>query len=206
MINAYDKIDSVMRLYYLFSSRAVRPNSGAAVLRVAGARLWGAILISLTITALAISTQATDFRGIVPAHSGKDLVRAKLGKPTFESEDRMEFTDKSGKAVIFFYTAGDTAQLNLSPQLAGKVLTIYFYPIKRAKYDLKSLAHKVVAVGHGWNDQGEIMSSYDDGERGISYHFLQKDDARIWRIVYYAPRAEFAKYKLADEPAADHLF
>lgn len=154
------------------------------------------------ITILAVSSMATDFRGITPAHSGKDLVKAKLGKPTYESEDRMEFSDRAGKSVVFFYTAADTSNLNLSPELAGKVLTIYFYPVRRARYDLKTLAHKVVAVGHGVNDQGEIMTSYDDGEHGISYHFL-KDETRVWRIVYYAPRVEFAKYKLPDKPESE---
>lgn len=114
----------------------------------------------------------------------------------------MEFSDRTGKSVVFFYTAADTSNLNLSPELAGKVLTIYFYPVRRARYDLKLLAHKVVAVGHGVNDQGEIMTSYDDGERGISYHFL-KQETRVWRIVYYAPRAEFAKYKLPDKPESE---
>ena len=158
-----------------------------------------AILGCIAIAAAVITSTATDFRGISPAKSGKAVVKARLGKPTFESEDRLEFTDRTGKYVVFFYTMGDTSNLNLSPELAGKVLTIYFYPAKRARYDLKSLAHKVVAVGRGVNDQGESMTSYDDGEHGISYHFL-KDDTRVWRIVYYAPRAEFAKYKLPDKP------
>jgi hypothetical protein len=139
---------------------------------------------------------AADWRGIVPARSNKDTVRSRLGKPTQEGPDRMEFETKSGKTVIFFYTEQDTQSLKLDPQLAGKVLTVYFYPRKPAKYDLKALAKKVVAVGHGVTMEGEPMTSYDDGEHGISYHF-KRDDPHVWRIVYYAPRAEFAKYRLS---------
>jgi len=168
-------------------------------------RIARLFLAGLMVSILAPSASATVFRGITPAHSGKDLVRAKLGKPTFESEDRMEFTDRTGKSVVFFYTVGDTLQLNLSRELAGKVLTIYFYPAKPPRYDLKALAHKGLVVGHGWNDQGEQMTSYDDGERGISYHFL-KNQNRVWRVVYYAPREDFAKFKLPDQPTQDELF
>ena len=109
----------------------------------------------------------------------------------------MEFETKSGKTVIFFYTEQDTQSLKLDPQLAGKVLTVYFYPSKPARYDLKVLAKKVVAVGRGVTIEGEPMTSYDDGEHGISYHF-KRDDSHVWRIVYYAPRAEFAKYRLSN--------
>ena len=107
----------------------------------------------------------------------------------------MEFEAKNGKTVVFFYTEQDTQSLKLDPNLAGKVLTIYYYPKNPAKYDLKALAKKVVAVGHGVTMEGEPMVSYDDGEHGISYHF-KRDDPHVWRIVYYAPRAEFAKYRL----------
>jgi len=107
----------------------------------------------------------------------------------------MEFEARNGKTVIFFYTEQDTQSLKLDPRLAGKVLTIYYYPNKPARYDLKALAKKVVAVGHGVTMEGETMVSYDDGEHGISYHF-KRDDPHVWRIVYYAPRAEFAKYRL----------
>jgi hypothetical protein len=142
-----------------------------------------------------------DWRGIIPARSGKETVKARLGKPSQEAPDRMEFENKSGKTTIFFYTEQDTQSLKLAPQLAGKVLTIYYYPKKPAKYDLKALAKKVVAVGHGVTMEGEPMTSYDDGEHGISYHF-KRDDPHVWRLVYYAPRAEFAKYRLST--ADDH--
>jgi hypothetical protein len=115
----------------------------------------------------------------------------------------MEFAGKSGKAVIFFYTEQDTQSLKLDPQLAGKVLTIYYYPKRPGKYDLKALAKKVVAVGHGVTMEGEPMTSYDDGEHGISYHF-KRDDQHVWRIVYYAPRAEFAKRRLGGGDDHDH--
>ena len=115
----------------------------------------------------------------------------------------MEFEGKNGKTVVFFYTEEDTRSLKLDPQLAGKVLTIYYYPRRPAKYDLKALSKKVVAVGHGVTMEGEPMTSYDDGEHGISYHF-KRDDPHVWRIVYYAPRAEFAKYRLSSTEDHDH--
>src|SRR5262249_49140797 len=80
---------------------------------------------------------ATDWRGIAPARSSKDDVRSRLGKPTQEGPDRMEFETRDGKTVVFFYTEQDTQSLKLKPSLAGKVLTIYYYPKKPAKYDLK---------------------------------------------------------------------
>ena len=107
----------------------------------------------------------------------------------------MEFEGRNGKTVVFFYTEEDTESLKLDPRLAGKVLTIYYYPKRPAKYDLKALAKKVVAVGHGVTMEGEPMTSYDDGTHGISYHF-KRDDPHVWRIVYYAPRDEFARYRL----------
>jgi len=147
------------------------------------------------------SVAAADWRGITPARSAKEAVRQRLGKPTQEGPDRMEFEGKNGKTVVFFYTLQDTESQKMDPQLAGKVLTIYYYPKSRPKYDLAALAKKVVAVGHGVTMEGEPMLSYDDGEHGISYHF-KRDDPRVWRIVYYAPRAEFAKYRLS--PGNDH--
>jgi hypothetical protein len=159
-------------------------------------KVTGATLIISAFLIFAADTQATPWRGVIPTRSGKAAVRARLGKPTFESQDRMEFEDRLGKSVVFFYTAQDTTDLNISPELAGKVLTIYFYPRKPAVFDRSKLAHKVVAVGHGVTDEGELMTSYDDGEHGISYHF-KKDETRVWRIVYYAPRSEFAKFKTA---------
>lgn len=115
----------------------------------------------------------------------------------------MEFESKTGKTVIFFYTDADVESLKLDPQLAGKVLTIYYYPNRPAKYDLTALAKKVVAVGHGVTIEGELMTSYDDGEHGISYHF-KRDDPHVWRIVYYAPQAEFARYRLGTGDQRDH--
>ena len=138
---------------------------------------------------------AVGWRGIVPLHSDHKQVRLKLGKPSVEMEDRMEFNRRDGKVVVFFYTKADTQNLKLSPSLAGKVLTLYFYPVKPRAYDLTALKKQSRSVGRGVTSDGESMTSYDDGERGISYHF-KKDDTRVWRIVYYAPRAEFAAYKV----------
>jgi hypothetical protein len=189
-----------MQLRNRFASAHFRVGLFSQLVGVAVRRLSALVLVGATAFVMETPALATDFRGITPTKSDKAAVKAKLGKPTLELEDRLEFSDKNGKEVVFFYTAADTAQLNLSPELAGKVLTIYFYPAKRAKYDLKALAHKGIVVGHGVTDQAELMTSYDDGENGISYHFI-KDDPRIWRIVYYAPRAEFAKYQLPEKPA-----
>src|SRR5260370_965193 len=118
----------------------------------------GIFLISLFVHVGAMPAWAATWRGLVPTRSGKTAVRARLGKPIFDSKDRMEFEDRRGKAVVFFYTEKDTADLKLSPQLAGKVLTIYFYPKKPAVFDRAQLAHKVVSVGHGVTDQGELMT------------------------------------------------
>jgi hypothetical protein len=160
-------------------------------------KVTGATLIIPAFLIFVAPARGTPWRGVVPARSNKTAVRARLGKPTFEAEDRMEFVDRLGKSVVFFYTAEDTANLNLSPRLVGKVLTIYFYPKKPAVFDRSRLAHRVGSVGHGVTEEGELMTSYDDGERGISYHF-KKDETRVWRTVYYAPRAEFAKLKKPD--------
>jgi len=157
-------------------------------------KVTGATLIISAFLIFAQAAQATPWRGVTPTRSDKRAVRARLGKPTFESQDRMEFEDRLGKSVVFFYTIEDTTNLSLTPQLAGKVLTIYFYPKRPAVYDRSKLAHKGITVGHGVTDEGELMTSYDDGEHGISYHF-KKDETHVWRIVYYAPRAEFAKFK-----------
>lgn len=139
--------------------------------------------------------QATNWRGIIPTQSDKKDVITHLGKPKTETLDRMEFEDKTGKTEIFFYTTQDTTDLKLSPELAGRVLTVYFYPKRPQRYKLDQLAHKVVSVGHGMTINGEKMTSYDDGEHGISYHF-KDPDTRVWRIVYYAPRSVFAKFRI----------
>lgn len=154
-------------------------------------------LITLLCLSLAFLTtaRAANWHGIVPAQSDKKIVVAQLGKPKTETVDRMEFEDKAGSTMIFFYTLQDTLDLKLSSQLAGKVLTVYYYPKKPRTYDLNKLAKQVVAVGHGVTIDGEKMTSYDDGEHGISYHF-KNSDTHVWRIVYYAPRKVFARYKL----------
>ena len=156
------------------------------------------VVLTIASSMTAMTATAAEWKGITPTRSDKADVTKKLGRPTLEMPDRMEFTTPSGKIVIFFYTQQDTVDLKLSPLLAGKVLTMYLYPRKRKTYNLKELAAKVVAVGHGVTMDGEKMASYDDGEHGISYHF-KNDENRVWRIVYYAPRAEFAKYKLPDK-------
>ena len=107
----------------------------------------------------------------------------------------MEFNKSDGKIVVFFYTQADTRNLSLVPSLAGKVLTIYFYPSKPRVYDLDDLKKKTRTVGRGVTSEGDAMTSYDDGERGISYHF-RKNETKVWRVVYYAPRVEFARFKL----------
>ena len=114
--------------------------------------------------------------------------------PSFETSDRLEFNKPDGKTVIFFYTEADTRNLKLSPLLAGRVLTIYHYPAKPREYDLTALKKKTRTVGRGVTSEGDAMTSYDDGERGISYHF-KKDESKVWRVVYYGPRAEFARFK-----------
>ena len=119
----------------------------------------------------------------------------KLGKPSYETTDRMEFNKRDGKIVIFFYTQADTQNLSLAPSLAGKVLTVYFYPGKPRSYDLDDLKKETRSVGRGVTSEGDTMTSYDDGERGISYDF-RRNETKVWRIVYYAPRAEFAKFRL----------
>ena len=160
----------------------------------------GRLIVALVI-ASGISGNAlgVPWRGVVPLHSTKAQARAKLGKPTHETSDRMEFTTRDGKAVIFFYTTEDTQNLKLAPSLAGKVLTIYVYPKRPRSYDPAQLKKRTRTVGRGVTSEGETMVSYDDGERGISYHF-KKEENKVWRIVYYAPRAEFARFKL-EEPA-----
>jgi hypothetical protein len=122
-------------------------------------------------------------------------VLARLGRPSLKGEDRLEFNKPQGKVTIFFYTEDDTSRGSLSPQLIGKVLTIYFYPRRPQTFDRAALAKTVVSVGHGVTEEGEVMSSYDDGVHGISYHF-KRDETKVWRIVYYTPRSEFAKYIL----------
>jgi hypothetical protein len=77
-------------------------------------------------------------------------------------------------------------------------LTHHLYPRKPRLFNRAALARQVVSIGCGVTLEGELMTSYDDGERGISYQF-KKDERRIWRIVYYGPRAEFAKFKLAEK-------
>jgi hypothetical protein len=173
--------------------RVANPRSPAIGAVARGLAPITSLLLSIFLSAGPVA--AAPWRGVIPARSGKKQVVARLGKPSFQSEDRMEFSHTQGKATIFFYTEEDTTSRNLSSQLIGKVLTIYFYPKKPATFDRVQLAKTVVSVGHGVTEEGEIMTSYDDGEHGISYHF-KKDETRVWRIVYYAPRAEFAKFML----------
>lgn len=131
------------------------------------------------------------WRGIKPLRSDKQDVRRLLGQPKLELEDRMEFEGRFGRAVIFFYTEEDARRLELSPAIAGKVLLIYLYP-RKPERNRKEVARRLKAVGRGFTSEGEPMTSYDDGERGISYQFKGEDD-RVWRIAYYAPRSEFEK-------------
>ncbi|MGH9825339.1 MAG: hypothetical protein ACREDR_19080, partial [Blastocatellia bacterium] len=59
------------------------------------------------------TTKAANWHGIVPALSDKKIVVAQLGKPKTETVDRMEFEDKAGSTMIFFYTLQDTLDLKL---------------------------------------------------------------------------------------------
>jgi hypothetical protein len=156
-----------------------------------------AAMIALALMTLAVTAAAMSWRGITPLVSDKQTVRARLGTPHLETHDRMEFTNKQGKVIIFFYTEEDVARFNLSSKLIGKVLTIYFYPRRPRSFNRADLVHKVISVGRGVTLDGEPMTSYDDGEHGISYQF-KGDETRVWRIVYYGPRAKFAKFKLAE--------
>src|SRR5262245_46986216 len=143
---------------------------------------------------LASAAQAAPWHGVTPLKSDKKAVHALLGKPTVETEDRMEFAHREGKVVVFFYTAADTEELKLLPGLAGKVLTLYFYPKRSREYDRAALTKRGCRIGRGLTIEGEPMTSYDDNKRGISFHFLG-DTSKLWRMVYYAPAQEFVKYK-----------
>ena len=152
-------------------------------------------IIACALTCSSTPALALGWKGVTPLHATQAQVKTRLGKPSYETADRMEFNRPDGKAVIFFYTEADTKNLSLAPSLAGKVLTVYFYPAKPRKYDLAALKGKTRSVGRGATSDGDVMTSYDDGERGVSYHF-KKNETSIWRIVYYAPRAEFARFNL----------
>ena len=195
-----------VKILYLFllwrTERRIRPAGGSAFrssasLQPASARrnFWVFAFVVLTLFA-GEPANAARWHGISPLKSDKKSVRASLGKPSVETEDRMEFSRREGRVVIFFYTAGDTTELKLLPVLAGKVLSIYFYPKNPKEYDRDKLG-ALGRVGHGVTIEGEKMTSYDDGKRGISYHFV-RDATTVWRIVYYAPASEFARYRLKE--------
>jgi hypothetical protein len=156
-----------------------------------------ASVVAAALLALSLQARAAPWRGVVPMKSDKKSVRAILGKPTVETEDRMEFNRREGHVVVFFYTAGDAAELKLLPAVAGRVLLVYVYPKVPREYDRDELAVKAGKVGRGVTIEGEPMTSYDDGKRGISYHFI-RDATRVWRIAYYAPASQFARYKIKE--------
>src|SRR5262249_60472667 len=97
-------------------------------------KVTGATLIIPAFLIFVAPARGTPWRGVIPARSNKTAVRARLGKPTFEAEDRMEFVDRLGKSVVFFYTAEETAKLNLSARAVGKGLKIYFFSKKPAGF------------------------------------------------------------------------
>lgn len=167
---------------------------GHRVSKMCGFCTTGLLLMFLT-----SSAGGATWRGITPLHSDKKAVRAKLGAPKLEMSDRMEFERKDGKVVVFFYASEDTARFKLSPVLAGRVLTIYFYP-KQAprRFDRATIAKQIPNVGHGVTIDGERMTSFDDPNQGVSYHFVA-DNKFVWRIVYYAPRVEFEKFKVSEQ-------
>lgn len=173
-------------------------NRASTLTRVAAGLLSRGVVTALISMALNATAPAAEWRGIVPLYSEKKTVRATLGTPQFEMEDRMEFASKEGKVVIFFYTAEDTVTLKLSPALAGRVLTIYFYPKDRRRFRRSEIEKQISNKGHGVTIEGERMTSYDDPVKGVSYHFISNNNF-VWRIVYYAPRAEFEKFKLGEQ-------
>ena len=160
------------------------------------------ILLSILIIFTEAPILGKPWDGIVPLKSTKADVTSRLKRVISKTPDRMEFKTLTGKVVIFFYTSGDAIRLGLNASVAGKVLAIYVYPAKPATYNRQELARKGLKVGHGWTIEREPMTSYDDGEQGISYHF-KGDSNKIWRVVYYAPRAEFERIKTGNPADED---
>lgn len=179
---------------HLFTTRFCNRGSRPACRSVVLAR---GIFAALVVISLNATSPAAEWRGIVPLHSDKKAVRAKLGAPQLEMADRMEFARKDGKVVVFFYTAEDTVSLKLSPELAGRVLTIYYYPNDRRSIKRAEIEKQIRNKGHGVTIEGERMTTYDDPAKGVSYHFIS-DNSFVWRIVYYAPRSEFERFKVSE--------
>lgn len=162
-------------------------------------KLQPLILLFVLLGISAVNIEGANWRGIRPLHSTREQVRTTLGKPVSETIDRMEFQHREGRVVVFFYTTADTASLKLAPALAGRVLTLYLYPKKPRRFDRVELGRRIGKVGRGMTIEGEPMMSFDDGEKGISYHF-KGDSSKVWRIAYYGPRVEFERYKIEKGP------
>lgn len=146
------------------------------------------LILVCTLPAAAFTSQAKEWRGIVPLHSTRADVERLIGKPNAEYE-RYDFEGE--QAVIFYarHPCSEGAQWNVPPDT---VTSISVYPKKAlllAALRLDLGAYKRVGDSYSqgrtvyWNEKEGIQYHVSEGERG--------DDAKV-REIYYQPAARDA--------------